>query len=64
MFDYVEEVWFVSVCYSHVAADASPKAAGISQIAEKSTHAAGDVYLAIMNEMLSLIFILSLFFSG
>jgi hypothetical protein len=48
------------VCYSHVAADASPKPVGISQIAEKSTHAAGDVYLAIMNEM----FILSLFFSG
>jgi len=52
------------VCYSHVAADASPKAAGISQIAEKSTHAAGDVYLAVMNEMLSLMLILSLFFSG
>ncbi len=48
------------MCYSHVAADASPKPVGISQIAEKSTHAAGDVYLAIMNEM----FILSLFFSG
>ncbi len=43
------------MCYSHVAADALPKAVGISQIAEKSTHAAGDVYLAIMNEMLSLI---------